>query len=212
MSDETAPGSVGATDGGRHSAGGSGEPAPLQSKANFLQNWSWASVTEINAGLCQRGRAQRGVNSETHATVAEAWEKQRRSEVTLLETLRFLRSCHKNAPFLFFNGNTFGEIGRALTTALFSDLPFHRRKEASSAAAHFITGVLDEDLMISAVESLSQAADWKPGDRVKTLRGTTRGVILKLLEDGRIVWRPDGSRTELTALPESLCADNSKKR
>ncbi len=72
--------------------------------------------------------------------------------------------------------------------------------------------MLDEDLMISAVESLSQAADWKPGDRVKTLRGTTRGVILKLLEDGRIVWRPDGSRTELTALPESLCADNSKKR
>jgi len=212
MSDETAPGSVGPTDGKGYPGGGSRQPTPLQSRANFLQNWSWTSVTEINAGLCQRGRAQRGINPETHAAVAEAWEKQRVTEVTLLDTLRFLRSCHRNAPFLFFNGNTFGEIGRALTTALFSDLSFHRRKQAASAVAHFITGVLDEDLMISSIESLAGVADWKPGDRVKTLRGTTCGVILKVLEDGRIVWRPDGSRTDLTGLPESLCTDDRKKR
>jgi hypothetical protein len=37
-----------------------------------------------------------------------------------------------------------------------------------------------------------------------TLRGSTRGTILRLLEDGRVVWQPDGSRSELTALPESL--------
>src|SRR6266699_2548733 len=70
----------------------------------------------------------------------------------------------------FFNGNTFAEIGRALANALFSDLPLHRRKEASSAVAHFITGVLEEDLMIGALESLCEAASFRPGDRVKTLR------------------------------------------
>src|SRR6058998_419175 len=123
MSDEIASGSAGTPDGGRHSGGSRGEPAPLQSRAHFLKNWSWASVTQINGGLCERGRAQRGINSETHAAVAEEWEKRRASELTLLETLQFLKSCHRRAPFLFFNGNTFGEIGRALAIALFSDLP-----------------------------------------------------------------------------------------
>src|SRR5258705_6337912 len=114
MSDEAAPGSAEAADGGGHSRGGQGEPAPLQSRANFLQNWNWSSVSQINAGLCQRGRAQSGINSETHRAVEAEWEKARASELTLLETFRFLKSCHRRAPFLFFNGNTFGEIGRAM--------------------------------------------------------------------------------------------------
>src|SRR5438132_3818063 len=124
MPDETAHRSAETPDGGGHPERGRGEPAPLQSRAHFLENWSWSSVTQINGGLCERGRAQRGVNTETHTAVAEEWEKRRASELTLLETLQFLKSCHRRAPFLFFNGNTFGEIGRALATALFSDLPF----------------------------------------------------------------------------------------
>jgi hypothetical protein len=207
MSDETAIGPAGAPDGGGHSQRSRSQPAPLQSRAKFLENWNWSSVTQINGGLCERGRAQRGINQETHAAVAEEWEKFRTSELSLLETFQFLKSCHRRAPFLVFNGNTFAEIGRALATALFSDLAFHRRKEASSSVAHFITGVLDEQLMIDAVESLSATADWKPGDRVKTLRGSLRGKILRVLEDGKIVWQPEGTKSELTALPESLCAD-----
>jgi len=58
--------------------------------------------------------------------------------------------------------------------------------------------------MVEIVESLSETSDWKPGDRVKTLRGTTHGIIVKLLEDGRVAWRPDGTKSELMALPESL--------
>jgi Fe2+ transport system protein B len=127
--------------------------------------------------------------------------------LTLLETFQFLKSCHRRAPFLFFNGNTFAEIGRALATALFSNLPFQRRKEASSAVAHFITGVLEQEMMVGAIETLSQTADWKTGDRVKTLRGSLHGMIVRVLKDGRVVWRPDGTKSELTALPESLCAD-----
>ena len=211
MSDETAIGPAGATDSGRYSQRGRGQPAPLQSRAKFLENWDWLSVTQINGGLCERGRAQRGINKETHAATAEEWEKRRASELTLLETFQFLKSCHRRAPFLFFNGNTFAEIGRALANALFSDLAFHRRKEASSAVAHFITGVLDEDAMIDAIDTLSATADWKPGDRVKTLRGSLHGKILKVLKDGRIVWQPVGTTSELTALPESLCVDKKRR-
>ena len=204
MPDETATRSAGAPDGGGRPGGSQGEPAPLQSRAYFLKNWSWSSVTQINAGLCERGRAQRGLNSETHAAVAEEWEKARASELTLSDTFQFLKSCHRRAPFLFFNGNTFAEIGRALGNALFSDLSFQRKKEASSAIAHFITGVLDHESMVQMVESLSETSDLKAGDRVKTLRGSTHGKILRILDDGKVVWRPDGSRSELRALPESL--------
>src|SRR5437016_6296724 len=171
MSDEAEIGSAGATDSRRRPSGSGGEPAPLQSRAQSLKNWSWSSVTQINGGLCQRSKAQQGVNSDTHAAVAQEWEARRTSELTLLETFQFLKSCHRRAPFLFFNGNTFAEIGRALANALFSDLPFQRRKEASSAVAHFITGVLDQELTTTAVEDLWEAASYQPGDRVKTFRG-----------------------------------------
>ena len=209
MGDEAEIGSAESVDRSRHSKRSRGKSAPLQSRAKFLENWNWASVTQINRGLCERGRAQRGINKETHAAVAEEWEKRRAGELSLLETFEFLRSCHRRAPFLFFNGNTFAEIGRALTTALLRELPFHRRKEAASAVAHFITGVLDRDSMMRMVNELSEAADLQPGDRVKTLRGSIGGTVLRVLPDGRVVWRAD-SGAELTALPESLICEKKK--
>ena len=73
-----------------------------------------------------------------------------------------------------------------------------------SAVAHYIAGVLDRDAMVEIVEGLCESAEFKPGDLVKTLRGSTRGVIVRVLPEGRVAWRPDGSQTELVALPESL--------
>ena len=79
-----------------------------------------------------------------------------------------------------------------------------------SAVAHYIAGVLDRDSMVGIVESLCEAAAFQPGDRVKTLRGPTHGKILRLLDDGRVVWQPDGSLSELTPLPESLARAQKK--
>jgi hypothetical protein len=75
MSDETATGPAGTPDGGGHPQRGRSEPAPLQSRAKFLQNWDWQSVSQIHAGLCERGHAQQGVNAETHEAVAKSWKK-----------------------------------------------------------------------------------------------------------------------------------------
>jgi hypothetical protein len=61
--------------------------------------------------------------------------------------------------------------------------------------------------MVEIIETLSESADFRPGDRVKTLRGSLHGVLVRLLADGRIVWRPDGTDTDLTGLPESLVAE-----
>jgi hypothetical protein len=210
MSDETADRPAEGINRRGHSGGGGGEPAPLQSRANFLQNWNWASVTQINRGLCARGGAQQGVGRETNEAVARVWEEVRSRELTLEEIFEFLKSCHRRAPFLFFNGNTFAEIGRALANALFNDLPFIRRKEVASAVAHFITGVLDHDSMAAIITSCSRTALFGAGDRVRTLRGTLHGVIVRVLEDGRLAWRPDGHTNELIALPESLAAEEGE--
>jgi len=70
--------------------------------------------------------------------------------------------------------------------------------------AHYIAGVLDRESMISAVESLCESASFVPGDRVQTLRGSTAGRVVKILEDGRVVWTPQGGDTELISLPEGL--------
>lgn len=210
MADEAANRSAGKADSGTGSGGRGGEHSPLQARAAFIQNWGWESVIGFNKGACERGKAQHGHNSETHEKVRDEWEEARRKTLTLLETLDFLFRCHRSAPFLFFNGNTFAEIGRRLIDVLFADLARGRRREAASLAAHYIAGVLDRDAMIAGVEALAHAADFKPGDRVRTLKGSLRGVVREILPDGRVAWLPDGNTTELVALPESLLQEQKK--
>ncbi len=195
-----------------HSSPGQGgrgdEHSPLQTRAAFIQNWSWESIVGFNRGACERGRAQHGYNRETHPKVRGQWEETRRKTLTLLETLDFLFHCHRAAPFLFFNGNTFAEIARRLIDVLFADLPVARRREAASLAAHYVAGVLDRDAMTHGIEALSDAADFRPGDRVRTLKGSRKGVVRRLLPDGRVAWLPDGNKAELVALPEGLLRES----
>jgi hypothetical protein len=67
---------------------------------------------DANRGACERGRAQHGVNSEAGKACEEDWEKQKTIVLSLQETFDLLKSFHRRAPFLFFNGNTFATIGR----------------------------------------------------------------------------------------------------
>lgn len=204
MSNEVEIGSAGASDSGRHPQGGGGIGSPLQARAAFVKNWNWQSVISINRGACERGRAQHGANSETGSACSQEWEAFRSQVLTLGETLDRLLRFHRKAPFLFFNGNTFATIGRELAFALFSELVPGRKREVGSAVAHYIAGVLDRESMVQIVESLCESADFKAGERVKTLRGSTHGLVIRLHKDGRVVWRPDGTESELLALPESL--------
>ncbi|MCX6917428.1 MAG: hypothetical protein NT167_31075 [Verrucomicrobia bacterium] len=100
-------------------------------------------------------------------------------------------------------------MGRTIIDFVFAELPTTRRREVMSAVAHHIAGVLDHESMAQIVNELSEAADFGPGDRVKTLRGSMSGTIVRVLSDGRVVWRAD-SGAELTALPESLLREQKK--
>ena len=83
-----------------------------------------------------------------------------------------------------------------------------RLKQAASAIAHYIAGVLDREAMVAIVEDLCRSASLAVGDRVKSMRGSLRGVITRVLDDGRVAVRPDGSKSELLSLPESLLPDD----
>lgn len=201
---ETEAGFAGAPDCGRHRTSGGEQRSPFQTRATFLANWNWESVVSINQRACARGGAQHGVNSETKATCKAEWEQTHRKELSLEETIHFLQKCHRVAPFLFFNGNTFSFIARELIFALFADLPTTRRRVAGSAVAHYVAGVLDKSAMVSMVDSLCESASFIPGDCVQTLMGSTSGVVIRILDDGRVEWLPGGSSNGLIALPESL--------
>jgi hypothetical protein len=207
MSDETPLRSRQEGDAGDGGGGGAGESAPLQTRAAFLENWHWQSVADINERLCRRRGAQHGTNSETFARWREVWETKRKQPLSLLEALEFFRACHRQAPFLFYNGNTFAEIARTLTDAIFAELPAVRRRQAASLAAHHVAGVLDREPMVSGIESLIETASLQVGDRVRTLKGSKRGIVRRILPDGRIAWFPDGGAMELLASPESLLRD-----
>ena len=67
-----------------------------------------------------------------------------------------------------------------------------------------MAGVLDRESLASGISALVESADFQPGDRVRTFKGSLHGTVLKIVPDGRVVWKPDGSTSELMALPESL--------
>jgi len=209
MNHETSTGPSALPDRGRHHGGNSGQQSPLQARAAFIQNWSWESVIRYNRGACARGRAQHGFNSETQETVKREWEEKQNKALLLAETLDFLKSCHRKAPFLFFNGNTFADISRRITTTIFAELPPTRLRELTSVIAHYVAGVLDYQSMEKTVNSLWQSSvSFKIGDRVKTLRETLQGTVIQILEDGKIQWQPDNSSQVLASLPESLLISN----
>lgn len=123
MVNEAEDGPAQTPDHGGRDRGGAGESAPLQSRAHFLENWDWSSVTQINRRLCERGSAQSGINRETYDPLAREWEKIQQEKLTLLDTFRWLQRCHRSAPFLFYNGNTFAEIVALLDDGRLEWLP-----------------------------------------------------------------------------------------
>jgi len=65
-----------------------------------------------------------GVGSLSSASTEErAQEAARSEEVTFLGFLDFLKAFHRRAPFLFFNGNTFTDVARQASAAIFAEVP-----------------------------------------------------------------------------------------
>jgi len=195
-------------DGGLNTSGGSGgragESAPLQCRARFLKNWPWISVADNNRGLCERGKANFGTSRETHDATQAEWEKFRHSEITLENTLDFLQFCHRSAPFLNFNGNTFSAIGRIIVQRGFVEFSPQRAKLIGSAVGHYVAGTLDKNALTSFFNEMVAEPAFEIGTRVTTLKKSLRGVVKSITKEGDVVWQPDRSNTTLTTTPSGL--------
>lgn len=65
--------------------------------------------------------------------------------------------------------------------------------------------------MTGLLDGLCEESGFKTGDEVQTLRSSMRGKIVRVLADGRVVWRTN-SGAELTALPESLIRQMKQRK
>ncbi|MFM2082482.1 MAG: hypothetical protein RL380_1173 [Verrucomicrobiota bacterium] len=102
---------------------------------------------------------------------------------------------------MFLNEHTFAEIGRQAAAAHFAEIPKGRRREIASTLGDHILGLVERDAVVEIVTSLWSGVELRAGDRVKTLRGSLAGVVREVLADGRVVWQPDGSESELISPP-----------
>ena len=189
MNDETETGSAEVRDVRGGVGGGACPESPLQARAAFLANWGWELVVRYNRGMCERGSAQHGFNSESQEASRRVWEAERGEAVSLKEAFDKLRTFHRRAPFLFFNGNTFAMLGATIAKVVFSELPPARLREVVSIVSHYIAGVVYEEDFIAFMEEFCAPVTLHPGDAVKTLKGSLSGVVLEVYDDGRVRWR-----------------------
>jgi len=213
MSHEITPGSRESLPTRRRAEIGGSEQPPLQCRARFLENWDWQAITNLNRRLCEGRRAQHGPNPESHAACQKEWEALQKESLTFLEVTGHLRDFHRRAPFLFFNGNTFAELGRGLSYALFADVIAVRKKQLASLVAHFIAGVpeVDEVALRTGLKELTRLEDFQVGDKITTLQKTLSGIVTKINKDGGIVWKCDQTGAVMTGTPQSLLSMRSMK-
>lgn len=178
--------------------------SPLEHRAAHLRMVDWAGVVRCNRLTCQGVGAQHGPNPESHAEVALDWGLTQGLEQTFAAVLDFLWVCQNRSPFLFENGGTFAELARGVAQEVLRELVPARRKVALVGVADYVIGRLERAAMVEIVEGMWMPVTFRPGMRVKTLRGTAVGMVLSCGADGLVLWRPKGSATDLVAQPESL--------
>lgn len=181
-----------------------GNPSPLGRRVAHFRDRDWADVVRHNRAACERECALHGPNPETQAAVALAWAAAQAVEQTLGAALDFLRECQERSPFLFENAATFAAIGRELVQPWLTHLPPTRSRAILVAVADYVAGGLERASLVEIIEGLWAGEALRPGMRVKTLRGAVEGVVLQLLPEHRVLWRPRGSTADLVAETASL--------
>ncbi|MDR1191914.1 MAG: hypothetical protein LBK60_09695 [Verrucomicrobiales bacterium] len=150
-----------------------------------FSKYTWAAVEVINANLCENAKAAAGKNSEGYAAAQQLWESSPR-QLPLTEALQLANRCHRLAPFLNFNGNTFVAIFRLVISEQVS-LPSTQKAALNSFAGHYIAGTITpaEERALSLLLAAG-GAPLAVGDQVQSLQGNVRGVIKEILPDGSV--------------------------
>jgi hypothetical protein len=115
----------------------------------YLASTPWDVLEDINSALCQAGGYQVGRSSDGYALARELWEKSHVSPLTFLEAADLCRECHRLAPFLFLNGNTFASCARIALQPAINQLPAVRQTITRAALGHYIAGTIRRDELVA---------------------------------------------------------------
>lgn len=115
----------------------------MAAKHAWLADYTWDIVTAQNAVLCAAKNALHKPTSDGHAETKELWEQTHCQEMRLDEAVDLCRRCHRNAPFCFYNGNTFASIIALVIKKL--ALPAEQAYIIRSLAGHIVAGVATDE-------------------------------------------------------------------
>lgn len=125
-----------------------------RSVRQWLEAFSWASVTRNNAAICQARSALHKATSDGHEPAKRLWEAAIGRELRLLEALDLCRECHRLAPFCFYNGNTFAGIARAMIHPLLQTLDAPTAFAFRSAVGHYVAGTIGREEIEQVLKSI----------------------------------------------------------
>lgn len=128
-------------------------------KQPWLKAIPWDAVTIINQQLCAAKHAQHGPTSEGHAPSRDLWAKTHPHPLDLNELVELCRQCHRLAPFLNYNDNTFVVIARQVigTLPLGAQAPALR-----SLAGHIIAGTASHEEQTAFHQAATRLNDHHP--------------------------------------------------
>jgi hypothetical protein len=117
----------------------------------YLASTPWGVLEDINSALCQSGGYQVGRTSEGYAPARELWERTHATPLTFLQAADLCRECHRLAPFLFLNGNTFASCARIALRPAMNALPAVQQTVTRAALGHYIAGTIRRDELVATL-------------------------------------------------------------
>jgi len=123
---------------------------------SYLAATPWDVLQQINALLCQSGGYQVGVTSEGYEPAKVLWEENRSNPLAVMEVAELCRKCHRLAPFLFLNGNTFVSCARVALEPALSSLPSVEQFATRAAIGHYIAGTIGRSELLALVPASLQ--------------------------------------------------------
>jgi len=118
------------------------DPSILEKRA-WLAPFSWEFIETINQIACQNGGYLHKASSDGFEETKSLWLQNQHKEMTFPETMDFLFSCHRKAPFCFLNGNTFVGIARKITESV--HLNAVNSHILRSICGHIVAGTVKAD-------------------------------------------------------------------
>jgi hypothetical protein len=117
----------------------------------YLASTSWVEIEKINAVLSKAGGYEPGRREEGYEPARALWEKKYNQPLTFLQVADLCLECHRLAPFLYLNGNTFASCARVALAPAFERLDYKKQTFSRAALGHYIAGAIDRSELIAIV-------------------------------------------------------------